>query len=502
MLLDALTYLIDADNSKLNKEVDKSEKKVDDLGKEMTTAEKRAKDMQEKMVTYFKGVGTAILGAVAASKLISESIAFAQTAESIRNTSLALGVAVEDIDAFGRSIELMGGDAQGARDSLTDMAEAIGESLADTESSRAQIFKKLGISLKDTEGKAKDAVEVISELAGAVEGMGKEKAVFNIKQLGITDNRTVELILKGRQELERMMRVQKEQGVITKESAEKAHEYTLAMARFRQGTNSSVQAVASIVLPILTKLVNGFSSIVEWMNRHSDFIKGFFIAIGAVITWAYLPAVISAAVATWALIAPFLAAAAPIIALGVAFGLIYDDIVNFMEGNDSLIGQILEKYPVIGEILEKLKQAFFEGLDAGKKLASGLIDTFTAMAAGIKSIFTGIINFVKGVWDYIVGIYDKSVGMVGKIGSWIGLGGPDTSDATAQLSAAQANPLNSATSNSISNSSSRQETNVAVGTVNVQTQATDASGIAGGIKDGLKDQLKDLQSEAASGVVK
>ncbi len=112
-----------------------------------------------------------------------------QTVEQIRNTSEALGVAIEDVDAFGKAIERMGGDAQGARDSLTDMAESIGEALQDVESGRAKTFKALGISLKDVDGQAKNAVQGMVELAGAVVGLGREQAVFQIKELGITDER-------------------------------------------------------------------------------------------------------------------------------------------------------------------------------------------------------------------------------------------------------------------------------------------------------------------------
>src|SRR5690606_20025696 len=136
MLLDALTYIIDADNRKLDQEVKGSEKKVDDLGKSMTAAEKRAADMQKRMLDGFKRLGGAILATVAVSKVLAGVTELAQTAEAVRNTSNAIGVAVEDVDAFGKSIELMGGDAQGARDSLTDMAESIGEAMADVDSGR------------------------------------------------------------------------------------------------------------------------------------------------------------------------------------------------------------------------------------------------------------------------------------------------------------------------------------------------------------------------------
>lgn len=73
--------------------------------------------------------------------------------------------------------------------------------------------------------------------------------------------------------------------------------------------------------------------------------------------------------------------------------------------------------------------------------------------------------------------------------------------AQAQLDQAAANPMNSVTSNAISNASNTHtETNVQVGQVTVQTQATDAQGISQSIGGGLKDELKNLQADSASGV--
>lgn len=377
-LLDALTYIIDADNSKLNKEIDQSEKKTDDFGKSMLTAEGRAALMEEKVKGAFTRIGAAIVATLAASKALQTFNDHVRTVEQIRNTSEALGVAIGDVDAFGKAIERMGGDAQGARDSLTDMAESIGEALQDMDSGRAKAFKALKISLKDTEGNAKNAVQGMLELAGAVEGMGREQAVFKIKELGITDNRTVELLLKGRQEVERMLRVQKEQGVVTKEAAERVRVYSETLAKLRQSIGVATSGIVDWILPAITWFIDKLDSVVKWMNRHDTFVKGFFIGLTTILTAMFLPAVVSATAAVWALIAPFLAVAAPIAAVVALFALLYDDVMNFLDGNDSLIGQISEKYPIVGE-------------------------TVKAMAEAVKAAFKWVVEAIDGAWETIKG---------------------------------------------------------------------------------------------------
>ncbi|RIQ11139.1 phage tail protein, partial [Bordetella avium] len=105
MLLDALTYIIDADNSKLDKAVDKSKQKTDEFGKSMLTAEGRAQIMEDKIKGAFTRIGGAIIAAVAASKALQATAERAQFLEQIRATSEAAGVAVGDVDALGRSVE-------------------------------------------------------------------------------------------------------------------------------------------------------------------------------------------------------------------------------------------------------------------------------------------------------------------------------------------------------------------------------------------------------------
>lgn len=125
----------------------------------------------------------------------------------------ALNLPVEEVDAFGKVITAMGGDAQGARDSLMDMSESIGEALQDASSGKAEVFKSLKISLKDMQGDSINAMEGLYRLSDGVQGLSKEEAIFRIKEVGITDNKIVESILKGRKELEALTKKQKENGV-------------------------------------------------------------------------------------------------------------------------------------------------------------------------------------------------------------------------------------------------------------------------------------------------
>ncbi|MFY2088395.1 phage tail protein [Achromobacter xylosoxidans] len=534
-LLDALTYIIGADNSKLDKEIDQSEKKVDEFGKTLTSAEGRAQLMEENIKGAFTRIGGAILAAVAASRALGAAVERAQFIEQIRTVSEVSGAAVEDVDAFGKSVELLAGDAEGARSSLEGLGRSAYDAMQDVNSSQAKAFADLKVSLKGADGQIKGTMELMGDLADSIQGKDRRKAEGMLAGVGITDRKTIDLLFKGKQELSSLMRTQKEQGVVTKESVERAREYTVAMAKLRQSTGAVRDGISDWLLPAITWVIEKFDGLVRWFRRHETFVQGFFIALAGVLTVTFLPAVVAAAGAVWALIAPFLAVAAPIAAVVALFALLYDDVMNFLDGNDSLIGQISEKYPIVGETVKAMAQAVKDAFqwivdalamswEAIKGFPSKALGAFTAMGAGISNIFGAIVRVVKSAWDYIGSVFDSVSSVIKKIGKWLGFGGGDDiqvttsnvnkgiADAEAkaaenmqaaqvQMNQAAENPMNSLTSTAISNASNvRTETNVQVGQVNVQTQATDAQGISQSIGGGLKDELKNLQADSASGV--
>ena len=467
-----------------------------------------AVETQSKSVA---GLAAKLAGALAATLSVGAAIggvfSRAEMIGELSRTSDALGIAIEDLDAFGKAAERAGGDAQGARDSLTDMAEALGEALSDKESGRAKAFQALGIAITDTNGKAKDGLTGILDLASAVEGLDKSAAVFKIKELGITDNRTVELILKGRKELERMLAVQKAQGVVTKEAAERAKVFNEGLYALRAATSSATNSFLDSLIPALTKVIGWLTKVVEWAGEHKDAIIGFFIAVGAIVTAVYLPAMIAAAAATLAATWPLLLIIATITAVAAAFALVYEDVMNFIDGNDSLIGQIFEKYPMV-------KDAVMAIVDVFKLLGSIVAQVWQSLITGFKQVIDFVMTGVKQIASGIssvagyFGLSDDGPAPENKPALSSGSGqdpldvpGNDSiAMANTAIGTASASPLNGGSSNAITNSTQTKNSTVEIGQVTVNSQATDAQGVAKDMNSELSSQLKNLEHESATGV--
>ena len=472
-LLDTFRILFEADTSRMNQGLNEAERSTDDLVDSMRAADRQA-DATAKGI---ENIARKVVAWVAAQQAIQQVFQRKDEILAINNTAEALGMATEDVDAFGRAAERLGGDAQGARDSLTDMAESMGEAMADVESGRAKTFKALGISLKDVNGQSKTASQGLLDLASAVEGLPRGQAVFRIKELGITDNRTVEMILKGRRAMEDLIRAQRESSKVTKEAVEQAKSFDDAINSTKMVVTGASDGFYQAILPALTAFVTWVGKAASWATENKDVVVGFFIGIAGILGAIYIPMMAKAAAVTLLANLPLILMGAAIAGLAALFALAYDDVMAFIEGNDSLIGRVIP----------------------------------AAIAA-----FKALGDFVMGIWNGITAAWDAFVGKVmsgvdkvrnaGKaVAGFFGFGddGGGVADGAAAVSTAAGAPTNATSSAAISNSvGGKSETNVSIGEVKVQTQATDAQGISKDIGGSLNGQLKSLQTSAATGVAR
>ncbi|HHR6305501.1 TPA: hypothetical protein ACS772_000313 [Providencia alcalifaciens] len=490
------------------------------------------------------------LGAVGllmgATAMVSESITRSSEIESLDKLGKKINVATADVDAFAGSMAELGGTRDAAQADLSAMAKSFGF--------------------------AKNSMEKVLKTADKVQGMKFDKAKATLAGLGVTDDKTVELMMKGRKELERMMGIQKEYSGINKESIEQSIKFNKAMQGFKQSSGLLKNSFLEMVIPVLTKGLEWINKFVGFCKDNKQLMIGFFIAIGSAVAIFYVPSMIAAATATLAATWPILAIVAVIALLAAAFAFVYDDIMNFIDGNDSMIGRILDEYPELKEVILRLWQTFkilFEYLMVAVKFVADIVvDAYNSMnnalnqfidwlVASINAIvswgndFKGVFNTVS---DAVVGIFKWLWAQIQQYLGWINDGldaikngwstvkgwfgfedaevtqtverkvsadgtiehnipeAPKLSeDDTAllvkglnqQITGMSTNPMNPVTSQAISNqSSTTNETNLSIGEFKVETQSTDAQGMASGAKDALQSQLQDLGHQTSSGVSK
>lgn len=541
-ILDTFFLLFEADASNLDKGLEDTRKKGKQTAEEMKTVDKAAEKMGESFRESIKELLGAAAAALALHSMTEAMLEAVHAADELNDASIRLGESIEMLGVWGDLTKKNGGSTQGFVASL----EALNRNLATIEvtgkSRAAPFLKELGIDLDNAAYKGKSAAELLLPLADAFKGLDRQKSLAMGQRLGF-DQATIMTLQAGRREVEELIEKEKELGVITKQQGEIADAYGDQMDDTKHAFRSLWLSVAEVVLPIFTKVMKGFEQVAVFARKHSDFVVGFMIALGVAIATYVLPPLASMAVSAAIAFAPFFLVGAAIAALATTFALLYDDIVNFMEGNDSLIGQLLEKWPVLGTIIEGITD-FVKGLgdafvwtfntvtdvvniaiELFKRFVGWIVETvnnskfLTAIVRGLGSAFQFFGDIAGMIWNGIVadvetfialikGAYNIIKAVAGAITSGLGMakealgiGGATKSGIAAgqdALGTASRTPLAAQTSNSLNTRNSNRTVNV--GQITVQTQATDAAGTARAIGGAMSTQMRQASANFDDGV--
>ncbi len=339
-IIDSLLVKLGLDSSEFNAGKNKVDKGLKDTGSEADKTGAKLKKTGKDGAEGFANVAAsaakflALIGGTMAIKRFIE-----QTVESnaaLDRLSKNLQETVSTISAWSNSAELAGGSAEGLQGTLDMLSKSQTELMLTGQSQLIPYFSALGVSIADASGKARSGGDVLLDLSDRFSKMDRTTANNMGRMMGI-DQGTMNLLLKGRSEVELLVKRQKEYGAVTKQQAEESSRLKLAMTESRQSFEAFGRLLLSAATPAILKFFNLLSDLGTWVKENKGFIQAFFILIAGAITLYYLPAMIAAAAATLAAVAPMLAIVGPIAAVAAALALLWDDYQTWKRGGESLI---------------------------------------------------------------------------------------------------------------------------------------------------------------------
>lgn len=299
-------------------------------------------------------------------------------------------VSVEALQEIGYAAQLNGSSLEALKASVSGVNKTVGEAALGI-GRGAQTFEKLGMAAKNADGSVKSFDQVLEEVAGKMEGLSRQEQIALAEKLGI-DRSLIPLLAKGRGELEALREEARAFGIASEEDAAKAGALTDALDRTKFMLGALGKQIAVGFMPQVTAVLDGFrgwlvanrkiinsgvggalktvtaiiGTLWDWTVRLADgavrLVKR--LSDFKVVTWAAGAAVaaliayqagaffttLGGAVMTAAraLFTFNASAALPVILVGglvIVIGLLVDELVNFYEGNETVIGQLNEKYP-------------------------------------------------------------------------------------------------------------------------------------------------------------
>lgn len=146
------------------------------------------------------------------------------TGAAFDRASKNLGVGADTLSRWAGAVRQSGGTTESFLGTMQGLSQSLTELKLTGNTGILPYLQALGVSVANTNGKAKPLEQILGDIGDKLNALPNRQDAFNIgRNLGIDDG-TINLLLKGRSEVEKLLAAQKEYSNADAESARKAQE--------------------------------------------------------------------------------------------------------------------------------------------------------------------------------------------------------------------------------------------------------------------------------------
>lgn len=525
MVVEVFQYLFQGDVSSLEQGEKKAQQQNEKLQQGIKKTDEMANNLGASFADLIATAGGALTALLSFSALSAGIMETSTYVDNLAKVSDRLGENINDMGAWQEVVKKAGGDVGSFQGTLKGFTSQLQDLSVKGENEMLPFLKKLGINYKDSEGKVKSALTLFPELADSFQKLSKQESAGIGQKLGL-DEGTITLLQEGRKSVEEQLSTQKKLFTITRDQAKIFEKYNDSVDDTKTAFRGMFVELGTSIIPILQYFMEKIQDGISFLAKYKEFITGVFIGLAAAITAYTLPAIIKFGIATVTAFAPFYVIGAIIAGVALAVGILYDEISTFVNGGESAFEDMLKWLGMTKEEIEALRQLFVSAgesisdiLSFVGQLLKGLLGIGVVVGKGLFQVFEPLLWILgKG----IVGAIELAIKGIQKIASvakgvmdFFGLDGGDMEvnkslSTTTDLKVpnindyfdkANSNPLNNTNSNILQGGSNKtSNTSVNVDKVEINTQATDADGIASAFNSSLSDQLKKSTATFEDGI--
>ncbi len=334
---------------------------------------------------------------------------YADAADATAKFASGLGISAQQYQRVAFAADLSGISINELNMALPKLAKSAGDA-ADGSKSMAIAFRRAGVDIKDTEGKLKDPITLLTEMADGmknIEDKGRRTQIL-MNIFGRAGKKMGVLLDEGSAGIKKMMAEADKLGIVLSQKDLKAAErFKDEMLRLKSVLLGVRNIIAAKVVPTLSnaiekfrkwwvegknaeralrslKLVAIFTGIViarligaSALKQIKLFVQGIWAGVQALRAMGVAAGV--TAIKVWAIVAAF-----ALVALAI------EDLIGFAQGKDSVIGRILGDT----KLAKELKKAL---LDMGKEFKKAWKDMAPALAAAWIQIRRAVADLWKEI---------------------------------------------------------------------------------------------------------
>lgn len=314
------------------------------------------------------------------------------------NLSQKTGVSVEALARFKKAASTSGTDVETVAKAITKLSKGMLEAAQTGKGPTASALQSLGVSATDASGKLRSADAVMLDIATRFKAMpdGAQKTALAMQLFGKSGAELVPMLNLGGEAIDKM------KVKMTTAFAQKADEYSDKLTALGGKVGSLGADIAMTLLPVLDKLADGVTAVVDWFNKLDPGIRNTIVAVSLfAISFGAITTVIGTVVGALGTIGGAIAGVTA--ALGGAS--IGATIAGWLPVVVSTIGGIIA---ALGGLVTFITGTLVPGILA---VVTGPVGITVLLLAAIVALFVAfrepIMNFLSWAWENIVAGFQK-----------------------------------------------------------------------------------------------
>lgn len=339
-LLDTFVLLFTSNTDQVVKGADAAGLAQKTLDKHITNTSAHAADLGNSFMNMARQAAGLLATYYSTGFLLHSFFGTAEYVDRLAKFTESIDVNQQEVEAWGYAVQTVGGSAEGFMGTLDNLSIAMTQIDVTGKSRLLPFFRQLGIQMTDTHGKVRPVLDILPELADSFAKIGKQESRSFGQKLGL-DESTIMLLQRGRREVDALIARQKELGTVSVKDTEAAKAYTDAIDDQRHVWRILMADIGADVLPILNNLLEKITGFTKVIRGHLGFLYGVLAPVVGVISalsarWAYLKLIGVASIG--GLAAPLWVLIGILATVGTAIALIWDDFEKWKQGAPNILG--------------------------------------------------------------------------------------------------------------------------------------------------------------------
>jgi len=282
-VIDSLIVTLGLDGSAYRRGVSDAQQ---DSAKITEAERKRAKTSQEaskavaegftRARNELMGLAAAMLGASSIKGFFTSMVTGQATLGRLAQN---LGMSARELDSWGAAAEQVGGTAQGIRQSFQSILGGFEAFKLGEQSPVVTAFRALGIAIADGNGKIRPMKDLMIDLAKALQGMPAQDQIRIAGMLGLDDG-TLNLLRQGAAQVRATQEAMERTSAVSAESTMAAQRAQAQWATTKRELYGVGQQIFTALIPAMEGANARLLQFSGWVSSHREEIGSFLGAVG------------------------------------------------------------------------------------------------------------------------------------------------------------------------------------------------------------------------------